>query len=146
MKKGILILTVLCMMLIGCQSDHDAYDVDGFSAVKEYVDTIIPLIDKALDSMEETDVQEITKTNEQLFIFGEGTKYDKAEMANWTIELGLEEGEWVIEGEELFEQLMAVYQTTNAFINEFEEQSKVSEETVKALQQERTALAEMFRQ
>lgn len=146
MKKGIIFVIVFYMMLIGCQSDHDAYDVDGFSAVKEYVDAIIPLIDKTLETMEKANVQEITKTNGQLFIFGEGTKYDKAEMSNWTIELGLEEGAWVIEGEALFDQLMEVHESTNAFIKEFEDHKKVSEETVKALEKERTSLGEMFRQ
>lgn len=128
MKRIIFILVALLAILIACESDEDAYNVQGFQEVKKYVDEAIPLTDGMIDQTKGELFDELNATilaveevNEKLYQFDEKDPYNDAEMAQWEIELGFEKGEWEIKGKELHENLVALKSSQEQFITAYEQ-------------------------
>src|SRR5699024_4347550 len=122
------ILVAVLALLIACESDEDAYNVQGFQAVKKYVDEAIPLTDDMIEQTQAASFEELADTiidldevNESLYQFDEADPYNEAEMAQWKIELGLEKGEWEIKGKELHNNLTALKNDQENLMAKFEE-------------------------
>src|SRR5699024_1785643 len=128
MKRISFILVAVLAILIGCESDEDAYNVQGFQEVKKYVDEANPLTDELIDQTKAEAFNELDATlvsveelNEKLYQFGEDDPYNEAEMAQWEIELGLEKGEWEIKGKELHKNLAALKNNQEQYIAAYQQ-------------------------
>lgn len=160
MKRISYILVAVLAMLTACESDEDAYNIQGFQAVKNYVDESIPLTDKMIDQTKAASFDELNatiilveETNEALYQFDENDPYNETEMAQWEIELGLEKGEWEIKGKELHKNVTALKNNQEKFITKYKQLQSDDELTkenlstaVEELESSRAILGEQMRQ
>src|SRR5699024_1783944 len=137
MKRISFILLAVLALLIACETDEDAYNVQGFQAVKKYVDEAIPLTDDMIEQTKAASFDELADTiiaveevNENLYQFNEDDSYNETEMAEWEIELGLEKGEWEIKGKELHKNLASLKNEQENIMTRFEELQKFSSQNV----------------
>lgn len=159
MKRITFILMAILALVLGCESDEDAYNVAGFQEVKEYVDATIPLTDEMIDQTKMNDfskmdeiIAAMEEVDEELFLFGEDDPYNLDEMKEWDIDLGLQQGEWEISGKELHENLIGLKEKQDEYIatyhtlqsaNDVKKENLVSE--LDALLEARAALGDQMR-
>src|SRR5699024_5819765 len=159
MKRISFILLAVLALLIACETDEDAYNVQGFQAVKKYVDEAIPLTDDMIEQTKAASFDELADTiiaveevNENLYQFNEDDSYNETEMAEWEIELGLEKGEWELKGKELRKSLASLKKEQENFMTRFEElqtNNELTEENLltalEDLEASRASLGEQMR-
>ena len=150
MKRIFCFSLIGIILLVGCASNEDAYDVEGFTAVKKYVDTIIPQVDELIAKKENNGkinatVQSIKETNNSLYIFGDGTSYDESEMSEWEIGLGLEEGEWEVSGQQLYHAMENMKETTDELVHRYEADHELNEKELQEVIHARETLGKLLR-
>lgn len=125
-----LLLLCLFLLLVGCGS---SFDKEGFDTAKSYVSEISNEVEKACNDIANRKPEDL---NDEVLLYVEnirainekywpnstlGGKYEDKEIRTWKVKMSNNEGEWIIEGDDLMDAIGNMYAYSGWFADDIEQ-------------------------